>query len=414
MLIISHPTANQNVRAAVKGLVDAGVEIQFNTSVAAFPGSFIHQLSRLPGFSEIRRRTFDPSFRYSTQTNPFKEVARMVASKAGLRSLTKHETGMFSIDAVYQSLDHKVSKVVRKRKNEIAAVYAYEDGAIQTFLTAKENNIACLYDLPIGYWRVARELLALEMKKYPDWTPTLTGLSDSNRKLHQKDEELRLADHIFVASTFTAKTLASFPGNLPQINIIPYGFPTPGPIKVYDYKGQRPLKVLFVGGLTQRKGLSYLFEAAKYLKPHIELTIVGKKMSGDCAPLNEGLESNTWIPSLPNSEILELMHAHDVLIFPSLFEGFGLVITEAMAQGTPVITTDRTAGPDLITNEENGWLVEAGTTESLIIALQNILSSPSLVMKAGIEAIEAARRRPWEFYGNELAAAVLKICEKKN
>ena len=50
------------------------------------------------------------------------------------------------------------------------------------------------------------------------------------------------------------------------------------------------------------------------------------------------------------------MKEHDVLIFPSLFEGFGLVITEAMAQGTPVITTDRTAGPDVISDNENGCL----------------------------------------------------------
>ena len=52
------------------------------------------------------------------------------------------------------------------------------------------------------------------------------------------------------------------------------------------------------------------------------------------------------------------MREHDVFVFPSLFEGFGLVITESMSQGTPVITTDRTAGPDLIKNDENGWLLK--------------------------------------------------------
>jgi glycosyltransferase involved in cell wall biosynthesis len=47
-------------------------------------------------------------------------------------------------------------------------------------------------------------------------------------------------------------------------------------------------------------------------------------------------------------EVLREMQRHDVLVFPSLFEGFGLVIVEAMSQGLPVITTSHTAGPDII------------------------------------------------------------------
>ena len=102
------------------------------------------------------------------------------------------------------------------------------------------------------------------------------------------------------------------------------------------------------------------------------------------------------------------MQEHDVLLFPSLFEGFGLVITEAMSQGTPVITTDRTAGPDLIDHGENGWIVEAGSTLALKTCIEQLIEKPETIVKVGKAAIETARKRPWEVYGKELAEAILK------
>lgn len=47
---------------------------------------------------------------------------------------------------------------------------------------------------------------------------------------------------------------------------------------------------------------------------------------------------------MPHDQILNLMRTQDVFVFPSLFEGYGLVVAEAMSQGTPVITTSRTCG----------------------------------------------------------------------
>jgi glycosyltransferase involved in cell wall biosynthesis len=102
------------------------------------------------------------------------------------------------------------------------------------------------------------------------------------------------------------------------------------------------------------------------------------------------------------------MQQHDVLIFPSLFEGFGMVITEAMSQGTPVITTDRTAGPDLITDGKDGWIVEAGSTDKLQESIEKLLTNRKSVLDAGREAMETAKQRPWEKYGDELVQAILK------
>ena len=164
--------------------------------------------------------------------------------------------------------------------------------------------------------------------------------------------------------------------------------------------------MLFVGGLSQRQGVANLFTAVRAIGNKVSLTVVGRKANNNCAALNSALENHHWIPSMSHEGILALMRAHDVLVFPSLFEGFGLVITEAMSQGTPVITTDRTVGPDLIENGHNGWIIEAGSTEALQAAIEELLHQPSVIATTGRAAMQAASHRPWEVYEQELAVAI--------
>lgn len=406
--ILSHPTGNANVRAAAEGLVRADKLASFYTTVATFPGSILAQLSVLPPLAELNRRRFDTALQKQTHTWPWLELGRILAGKVGIPNFIQHETGIFCVDAVYRSLDKRVAKTLPQAAQlGTTAVYAYEDGAAFAFRQAKALGLTCLYDLPIGYWRAALRLLLPERERWPEWAATLTGFEDSPTKLAQKDEELHLADKIFVASQFTANTLRDFPGTLAPIKVVPYGFPEAYAARQYaDVQPSRRLKLLFVGGLSQRKGIANLFAAVQALQPHVELTLVGRKMTDQCPALDVALRQHRWIPTLPHANVLELMREHDALVFPSLFEGFGLVITEAMSQGTPVITTERTAGPDFITHGQNGWLVEAGSTEALQEAIAELLTRPRSIAEVGRAALETARQRPWEVYGRELALAL--------
>jgi glycosyltransferase involved in cell wall biosynthesis len=409
MVIFSHPTGNANSRAALDGLAEAGMLTQFHTSIAAFNGDVLYRLSTNKLFKEIQRRKFDQNLAGLTMIHPLMEIARLLALKAGLGKFTAHEAGMFCIDAVYGSIDKHVASSLRQASKKGAhAVYGYEDGALRSFMAAKNLGMQCLYDLPIGYWRSAKRLLEAEHDKWPDWGATLVGSIDSAKKLERKDEELTMADRIYVASTFTAQTLKEYTGKLAPIEVIPYGFPPAGPQRIYTTIYNRPLKLLFVGGLSQRKGIANLFEAVNKLGKHVILTVVGGKIGEGCPALDKALNKHKWIPSLPHNEILKLMRESDVLVFPSLFEGFGLVITEAMSQGTPVITTDRTAGGDLIANGHNGWLIEAGSTDALKQAIEKIMSERNLIEEIGMAAMETAKKRPWHLYGAELALSIKK------
>lgn len=412
MILLSHPTGNQNSRAVLHAFAKEELLSEFHTSMAVFSES-VFQKKLFPALS---RRQFDTALKDRIITYPHLELIQRLANRMKLSRLLLSEADQLSMYDTAQRIDRRIAKRITTRNTEnIRAVYAYEDMAVRTFESAGKKQLQCIYDLPIGYWRAYRQLLVSEQKQRPEWASTLTGFKSSARKLRQKDRELELADHIFVASRFTAQTLQDYPGSLKaQIHIIPYGFPgveKAAEERNYDFqRTRRPLKILFVGGLSQRKGLSYLFDAVSVFKDHVELTVVGRRGPEDCRPLDNGLRNcHKWIPTLPHQEVLALMRSSDVLVFPSLFEGFGLVITEAMSQGTPVITTERTAGPDIMTDGEQGHLVQAGCTEALVEKIETFLNQPASVVSMGRAALEAARKRPWKVYGRELTQTILQI-----
>lgn len=411
-LVQFHLTGNANVKAAAYGFAEANLLTELHVSIASFPDSILDKLANVQAFSEIKRRSFDPILKPYIYTWPWLEIGRMMAQKIGLSSLYQKESSPFYIDAVCKNFDKRVaSRLGASLQKGVSAIYSYEDLAKNSFTEAKRLGLKCFYDLPIGYWRSAQDLLEKERENWPEWKATLTNFNDSPEKLRQKDEELKMADQIFVASSFTANTLKNYPGTLAPVHVIPYGFP-----KVYNMNRKysntlkrKALKLLFVGSLSQRKGIANLFFVVDELKKYVTLTVVGNKTVAFCPALDVELAKHKWIPSLSNDKILELMREHDVLVFPSLFEGFGLVITEAMSQGTPVITTERTAGPDLIEHGEDGWIVEAGSTQHLKHIIESILYRPEIIEAVGRAAMEKADRRPWLAYGRELSETIKSL-----
>ncbi len=409
MILLSHPTGNQNSRAVLRALAQEELLFEFHTSFATYENTWMKKHF----FPSLNRRQFDAALKNQIKTYPYFEFTQRLLNHLKLSWLVPREGAKLSMYETAQYMDWKIANRIKGlHHNQIKAVYAYENMAIRSFEAARQKELNCLYELPIGYWKAYKELLSSEQEKWPLWAPTLKGFKNSEQKLKQKDMELEMADHIFVASQFTADTLKLFPRPLKApVHIINYGFPKVDQAmeqRRYDFhRSHRPLKLLFIGGLSQRKGLSYLFEATAAFGSQVQLTVVGKKVVENCRVLDEALKKcHQWIPSLPHSKILELMHENDVLVFPSLFEGFGLVITEAMSQGTPVIATERTAAPDLITDGADSLLVKAGSTEDLILKIESLLSRPESIERMGKAALRTAQKRPWEVYGRELSQTI--------
>jgi len=403
MILFSHPTGNANVRHAALALWKAGLLGEFWTCLdyhgAGGLGSWLPRGLE----AQLRRRGNPAALTPFIRTRPGREMGRLLASRLGLTGLVRHETGWLSVDAVYRDLDRAAAR--RVDRGNFAGVYAYEDGAAATFQAAARRGLRRFYDQPIGHWRAARTLLTEEAELQPAWASTLIGNRDSAGKTARKDEELQLADVVFVASSFTQQTLRLAGEVRAPVVVIPYGAPAvpaaspqAGPRKTAG-----PLRALFVGGLSQRKGLSYLFEAARTLRGAVELTVIGAKPPVECPELDRALATVRWIPSCPHATILEEMRRHDVLVFPSLFEGFGLVLLEAMAMGLPIITTPHTAGPDLISEGVEGHLVPIRSAEAIAARLDGLRRDPVRRAEMGRRARRRAAAFTWDGYGQRLA-----------
>ncbi|AHF92575.1 glycosyl transferase family 1 [Opitutaceae bacterium TAV5] len=407
MILFSHPTGNANARHAALGLFRAGLTAEFWTCLHYRAPALLERLLPARVAGQLRRRAWPPELSDAIRTRPFRELMRHVAPRLGLAGLTAHETGVFSVDAVYRALDRAVAR--RLGRGGFRAVYAYEDGARSSFMEARRRGLLTLYDLPIGHWRAARALLLEEAAREPEWAATLTGNRDSAAKTERKDAELALADVVFVASSYTRRTLdeaADFRG---AVLVVPYGAPALASVpSSLPLPPAKTLRVLFVGSLGQRKGLSYLFAACRRVRSAVTLTVIGRKPAEPCAALDRELRSVRWIPSCPHPQVLAEMAAHDVFVFPSLFEGFGLVLLEALAAGLPVITTPHTAGPDLIRDGVEGFIVPIRDSSAIAERLELLHREPERRAGMSRSARLRAREYSWENYEQTLASCVAR------
>lgn len=402
-ILIFHPSGNSNVRAIAKGFLNQGLLYQFYTSIAVFPNNFWDKIGNIKGFGDIKRRSFDSGLRTFTAEYPVNEIGRMIASKLNIKSLIKPETGIFCVDKIYQNLDKNISKKLESaKKNGLTAVYAYEDGALETFKAAKKIGLECIYDLPIAYHKLLHELLIEEAVRKPDWAFTLGGgINDSLDKLERKRKELELADTIVVASDFVRNSLPVW-ASKKKIIQSPFGTPVSSTQIVTEKRNNhQKLRVLFVGSMTQRKGLSDLFDAMKLVdSSKVELVVLGS-LAAPISFYSSQIEF-TYEPTRSNVEVLKLMRTCDVFCLPSIVEGRALVMQEAMSQGLPIIITPNTGGEDLVIEGETGFLVPIRSPKAIAEKINWFTENREKISEMGAKAIKQAQKYTWDNYSKTI------------
>lgn len=405
MITVIHPTGNANVRGVLTGLDQENLLDAYYTTIGLSSRSSYYKFLPRRIANILARRSYNIP-QHLIINHPFSEVLRHIYSYTWIKNSSPSQVRS-AIDNIYYKLDHQLAMDIESGKTPTVtkAIYGYEDGSWNSFKAARMKGMSRIYELPIGYWRAGHEILFEEAELQPQWSITIPALNEPEDKLTRKDNELKLADHIFVASTFTRKTLKLAPEFQATIDVIPYGAPVPASqVPTAGARGKR-LRVLFVGGLSQRKGISYLFNAVAALKDKVVLTVIGRRPKG-CNALDQHLDCHRWFASLPHQRILETMSQNDVLIFPSLFEGFGLVILEALSQGIPVITTAHTAGPDLLTEGEDGFIVPIRSSEAIAEKLELLYRDRNRLEEMKNNALKKSQEYTWQRYGEQLVSSI--------
>ena len=405
-VVVSHPTGNANAAAVVSALHEDELLAAFFTCVDWRPESRLAKAAPKAVRAVFERRARIQIPTEFVRTRPFRELVRNLYIRMGRRHLIADSRHPYSIDGVYRDLDGYVARSMDKIPG-IRAVYAYEDGALRQFRRAHELGVHCIYDLPIGYWRANRNISAEEAELQPGWKGTLNALADSDAKCALKDEELGLADTVIVPSTFVKSTLELFP-DAKKIIVNPFGVPANISAVRRVTNPDEPLRVLYVGSLTQRKGIAYLFEAVEKAGKAVTLTVIGRKV-GQSALLDANCEKHRWVPSLPHSEILAEMRRHDVFVFPSLFEGLALVQGEALSQGLPVITTPNSGGTDIMRDGIDGFVVPIRNAEAITARLLQLHGHRELLQQMSESAQERAAELNWQGYKQRVVRAVRDV-----
>ncbi|HSI14718.1 MAG TPA: glycosyltransferase family 4 protein [Chthoniobacter sp.] len=378
MILLSHPTVNAFNRALAEALEQKDRLAAFHTTIA-----FGRRAVSVP--------------RAKLHLHPWREIARLAAQRLGWSSAR----GPLGIDAVYRQLDEAVAGNLDSAR----AVYCYEDGALATFRAARERGLPLIYELPIAYWETAQRLLREEAERLPAWAPTLQAPDDSEEKLARKTEELRLADLVVCPSRFVESSLPLGTRSV----IAEFGSP-PVPPRPATRSEEGPLRLLFAGTMTQRKGLADLFAAMRLLsRRDITLSVLGTPL----APLT--FYRDAWPHFLhesprPHAQVLALMDSCDVLVLPSIVEGRALVQQEALSRGLPLLVTANAGGEDLVIAGETGWLVPIRDPAALADRIAWFADHRSELPAMREAARQQAAARTWRHYTDRILAAIDPFC----
>jgi glycosyltransferase involved in cell wall biosynthesis len=400
-VVLSNPVVNTNVKNAVQAFFKFGMLKKFVTSFCFVKGSILSNFKGLSGreFKGLKQTKI-------ARNIPWFLFHRLIALFAKCMSISYSW-----VTRLYLFHD---SLVARRFLENSDIIYGYEDSCADTFAKAKKAGIFCVYELPIMYYREHKKIIAEELEKFPIFKPYLPILEETEHKIHRKEKELELADLVIVASLATKKSLTNFGFNEKKIAVIPYGAPIDYMFPD-NYQKDVLFRAIFVGSICPRKGVHYLIEAWKSISSeNMELILVGEMAYPD-----EWVKMNrkyfTHYNRLPHSELVKLYQSSDVFVFPSLVEGFGLVILEAMACGLPVITTENTAGPDVITEGFDGFIIPLRDSQGLAEKILWCSNNRSLLRKMSKNARKKAEFYSWESYQATLVNTIKKAYfENKN
>jgi glycosyltransferase involved in cell wall biosynthesis len=205
------------------------------------------------------------------------------------------------------------------------------------------------------------------------------------RPFHPRETRRRLmeyaeADRILVPSEFVRKSFVAEGIQETKIVKVPYPIRSVvggvNPLRC-DLRSDDVFRILFVGSISLRKGVRYLIEAFRKLShPRKELWIVGPmlKPSGlEGISIPEGV---SFRGVLKGQELQKAYQSASVFCLPSLEEGLALVLSEALGNGLPVVTTDHSGAEDLMTHDKEGVITGIRDPQALCSAFERAIQDP--------------------------------------
>ncbi len=270
-------------------------------------------------------------------------------------------------------------------------VYVFTQVGLEALEWARQNGVPTVLDSPNGHIRGFARVYREEWARwvggpYPGHpTPAL---------VERVEREYALADRIRVSSEWARASLIR--EGVPAARV----FVCPQPIDLVRFhppaereRPTGPLRVVYVGSLDLRKGFVYLLRAARAVGPErVRIELVGATGDRGARRLLARERVGLAVEVRPGDP-LPAYHRAELFVLPSLEDGFGFVVAEAMACGLAVVVTNQCGAAEWVRPGETGWMVSAGSADALAAVLEQALADRDRLAELGRAARRAVAAR---------------------
>jgi glycosyltransferase involved in cell wall biosynthesis len=273
-------------------------------------------------------------------------------------------------------------------------------GGLRTGRLVQRRGGRYICDRGSPHVRYAEELRAEEFAR---WAQRFPGVDP--RAIVREEQEYACADLITVPSQFCVRSFVEMGVPREKIRKIPYGVELSRFRKLAD-PPQDCFEVLFVGRVAFHKGVPYLLEAFKALRhPRKRLRVVGPIDPEMKAFVRERHHDHVqFLGALPQSALASILSSSHVMVLPSVVEGFGMVLGQAMACGCPVICSSNTGADEIVQDGLEGFVVPIRNSRAITEKLEGLSQDRASRDRMSEAALARVRGLGgWDEYGDNYA-----------
>lgn len=402
-VFVSNPV-RQHTHHLVYGLQRANYLARFATTIWYKPKSFpFNLLGLLPDVIRrkirfaLRKRYFEPLDPALISTHARHEWTRQIRAKwAG----GNDEAWTFRVERKH---DAGTARQVPAVEPDI--VIGYEKSALHTFRAAKAAGAISVLDLAQVHCSHIAELA----ERYPIFGSIRTDADTLAHIDQTKKAEYEAADFIFALSTYARDTLIAGGIAPEKIKLTYLGFDASRFTPKSNYRHSAPLKLLFVGAMTKRKGIHLLLEAWQELNlPGAELHFIGPMADAGELVYTDAAAGIFYHSYMHHEDLVRHYQEADLFVFPSYLDSWAMVVLEAMACGTPVIVSEHTGAKDAV-QQGGGKIVPVDDVAALTAGIRYYAEHPEIRELDGRKAAKIAQQYPWERYYDQVTALMQEL-----
>ena len=334
------------------------------------------------------------------KTFPWMQGTFMASTKIGL-----HKWGWYTKHWSWHAQE-TLDKHVASKIDHPGVLIALSGSGLRAGIKIQQLGGKYICDRGSTHLRFQRDILVEEYKR---WGFTFDDVDE--RMLVKEEAEYQQADRVTIPSEFSRNSFIQMGVSPDKIIKIPYGARLDRFKKEGDPDKEK-FSILWVGGVNLRKGFMYALHAfQKFTHPKKEFNVIGA-VSSEIAQLikHENLDKINFLGTVPNYELSKYYSRSHVFILPSIEDGFGMVMGEALACGCPVIATTNTGARDLLPEQKEGLIIEIRSPQAILDGFRKLADDPLLRIKmseAGMQKVKDVQG--WDQYGDAFEQTVLSL-----